>query len=831
VSDLRFAWRAVSRSPGFSLATAGLLAAGIGVTTLMFSAVDAILLRPLPVRHPEQLVRFVQRLPRIGVDSRIPLPAYEALRDRATTISAVFGERELDGTMTEPAPAERIRIHLSTPNYFEALGVGAMLGRTLTPDDAKENPGDPPAVLSYAFWQRRFNGDPGALGKTIRIDGHTFAIVGVLPREFNGFTADTAPQIRLPLRLWPLFAPLWVGHPEFVELDLAGRLKPGIAMTQAQAEARTIWKAVLDSVHGPVTFGLNTTYPLEIAPLEHGVSILRDRYGTALQFLIGCASFLLLMVCASVAGLLLARGAVRRQEIAVRLAVGAPRVRLMRQMLVESALLAVPGAIGGILVAATLTPVLARLLPPIRDLGANRLALSLGLGIDRRVLLFSIAVSIGTAVLFGLVPAIAASRTSLESILRGVRSSGTFSGTARWRQALILVQVAMCTVLLTGAGLLIRTFERLRNLNPGFDPEHVVSFTIDPPLLYKPGMAIETLQKSAASFYETLQQRVRDTPGVVSVALARRGVLRDRGLGMTVVPAGQRATEADVLATAVNDVTPDYFKTMGIPLLAGRLWSESFLDPQQKPRVVVNQAFAQRYFPGADPIGKRFSPATFGQVANADLDTEIIGEVSDAKYRSLREPIQPTIFNLFTYTEVPFVVVVKTRGKPALWIQPIRQAIASFAPSMPIVEVETLAEEVDASASGERLTAALAAIFAVSAVLMSGAGIYGLLAYVVAQRRREIGIRLALGATSGAVRELIGRQALAMVLGGLILGLGAARAAAPLIASMLYGVTGEDASSLVAAAVIVLAIAALAAAIPASRAARIDPAVALRDDH
>jgi hypothetical protein len=283
------------------------------------------------------------------------------------------------------------------------------------------------------------------------------------------------------------------------------------------------------------------------------------------------------------------------------------------------------------------------------------------------------------------------------------------------------------------------------------------------------------------------------------------------------------------LATAVNGVTPNYFKTMSIPLLAGRLWSESFLDPRQKPRVVVNQAFAQRYFPGADPIGKRFSPATFGQVANAD--TEIIGEVSDAKYRSLREPIQPTIFNLFTYTEVPFVVVVKTRGKPALWIQPIRQAIASFDSSMPIVEVETLAEEVGASASGERLTAALAAIFAVAAVLMSGAGIYGLLAYVVAQRRREIGIRLALGATSGAVRELIGRQALAMVMGGMILGLGAARAAAPLIASMLYGVTGEDARSLVAAAVIVLAIAALATAIPASRAARINPAAALRDDY
>jgi predicted permease len=825
VSDLRFAWRMLARSRGFTLAAAGLLAAGIGVTTFIFSAVDAIILRPLPVAHPEQLVHFVQSLPRIGFDSRVPLPAYEALRDRSTTMSAVFGEQEVDRTMTEPAPAERVRIHLSTPNYFDDLGVHAVVGRTLTRDDANDNPSDPPAVLSYSFWQRRYNGDSKALGKTLRVLGQAFVIVGVLPREFNGFTADTAPDIRVPLRVWPLFAPGWVGHPEFVELNLAGRLKPGVSIAKAQAESKGIWKAALDAMGKPTSTSRDPTYPLELAPLEHGTSVLRDRFSAALKFLIVCSGFLLLMVCANVAGLLLARSAARRREIAVRMAMGATRTRLVRQMLAESALLAALGAAGGILLAAAMTPILSRLLPTIHDLGSNRLALSVGLAVDRRVLLFALAVSIATVVLFGLAPAIAASRTSLDSILREARSSRVWRG----RQALILVQVALCTALLTGAGLLIRTFDDLRYLNTGYDTDHVVTLTIDPPVLYTPGESIESYQKATRAFLDGLQQRIRETPGVVSVALAEKGVLRDRGMGTTIAPAGQRATPADVLAIASNYVTPDYFETMGIRLLAGRLLSGSFFDPPQKPaQAVVNQAFVERYFPGADAIGKRFGFTAPGELARPDA--EIIGVVSDAKYRSLREPIQPTLYQL-SYWEGAVVVPVRTRVKPELMIQPLRRAIMAFDPAVPIIEVETLADEVTASASGERLTAALGSIFALLAVLLSAAGIYGLLAYTVAQRRREIGIRVALGATPGDVGELIGRQALTVVIGGVSLGVAAARMAATLIASLLYGVAPGDFRSVSQAAIVVLAMAAIAAAIPAWRAAHIDPAIALRQDH
>lgn len=826
MNDLRYAARTLARDRGFTLAAAGLLAAGIGVTTLIFSAVDAILLRPLPVPHPEQLVRLVQRMPRQGNVSEIPLPAYDALRDRSTTLSAVFGEREERLPLTDP-PSELVAIHLSTPNFFDALGVHAALGRTLTAADGVEAPGDPPAVLSYAFWQRRFLGDPQAIGKTIRIKGNPFVIVGVLPRDFNGFAADTAPDLRVPLRVWRVLDPGLRG-PEYLNLELAGRLKPGVRIETAQAETRTIWAATLKALNqGELSTvrGRDVSHPLELDSLEHGTSILRDRYAVALQFLIACASFLLLMVCANVAGLLLARGAARRQEIAVRLAVGATRARLAAQMLVESGLLAALGAAGGIAVAAALTPMLARLLPPIHDLGANRLTLSLGLSMDRRVLLFSLALSALTVLLFGLAPAIAASRTSLDSVLRGARS------TSRWRgrQALILIQVALCTLLLTGAGLLIRTFEQLRGLNPGFDAQHVITFTIESPILYREGERIEDLQKRTVAFYDTLQERIRETPGVGSVALAARSVMRDRGFGTTVARVGERSTVADYLSVGVNYVTRDYFATMGIPLLEGRLLSGSPFELPKPEPVMVNQAFVQRYFPGLDPIGKRFG-AAMSTDQPAKPDSEIIGVVGDTKYRSLREPIQPIIYHLYAHFEGPMMIHVSARIKPESLIQPIRRTINSFDPAMPIVEIDTLADEVNASAAGERLTAALGTLFALLAVLLSAAGIYGLLAYSVTQRRREIGVRMALGATPGNIGELVGRQALLTVIVGMVLGLGIARLASPLIAALLYGIAAGDARTLAGAAVAVLAMAFLASAIPAARAARLNPAVVLRDD-
>jgi predicted permease len=817
LNDLRFAWRMLSKSRGFTFAAAGLLAAGISVTTLIFSAADAILLRPLPVAHPEELVRFVQRVPRVGTDSVMPVSVYEALRVRSTTLSSVFGEYTTDTAMSEPAPAERVRVNFCTPEYFEAFGVRAILGRTLGADDAKDNPGAPPAVISYNFWRRRFNGDTGAIGTTIRLHGNLFTIAGVTPGEFNGFAADTGPDVRVPLRTLASITSELGLHGEFAWVDLAGRLKPGVTRAQAEAESRTIWSAVLDGMKGRGP-GYDRSFPLELDPLEHGVSILRDRYAAALKFLIACSSFLLVMVCANVAGLLLARSAARRQEIAVRLAVGATSARLAGQMLMESALLAALGAAGGVGLAAVLTPVLSRLLPPVHDLRSNRLALSLNIGIDRRVLFFSLAVSIATVLLFGLAPSVLASRMSLDSVLRSFRSSRLWRG----RQALILVQVALCTLLLAGAGLLIRTFEQLHNLNPGFDASHVVTFTLEP-------VSSGYSRDQEIVFANSLVERIKQIPGIDSVGLALRGVMRDRGLGFTAARAGQSPSSADFLATGVNGVTPEYFQAMGMHVLAGRLFSGSE-DPKARPmKVVINQMFAQRYFPGEDPLGRRFGSAAPGKQVSPDF--EIVGVVNDAKYRSLRQPVQPMIYQTDPYNGGLLVIHVRTRGKPDEAIEPVREAIVALDRALPIIEIDTLAAEVDASAAAERLTATLGTIFALLAVLLSAAGIYGLLAYAVALRRGEIGIRMALGATPGNISGLIGRQALAMVIAGVLVGLGAARLAAPLISSLLYGVTPADDVSLGGAGLVVLAMAAVAAAIPAAQAARVDPTSALRDEY
>jgi predicted permease len=822
-NDLRFAVRMLARSPGFTLVAVALLAAGIGANALIFSAFDAVLWRSLPVPHAEKLVRMVQRIPRIGTTSTFHHSFYQALRSHSTTLSGVFGEAPIDVAMNQPAPAEQLRVHVTTPEFFEVLGVPPLLGRTLTEDDAKADSGTPPAVLSYGFWRRRFNGDPGAVGRTIVLHGHPFVIVGVMPHAFNGTSVDTAPDVRVPFHtLQGLWA--WPDPPfniEQAQLDLGARLKSGITRAQAQAETLTIWRAAIEPYstgqlvgRGPVD-QLRTG--MELDPLERGVSILRERYAGALKLLLMSVGLLLLMVCANVTGLSLTRLAGRREEIAVRLALGATRGRLVRQMLTESVLLTALGAAGGVLLAFVLTGSVARALPPLRDIGTRRLALSVDFGPDRRVLLFALAVSALAALLSGVALALTVLRTSVDSALRSARSSGGWRG----RQAVVVFQIALCTLLLAGAGLLVRTFEQLHGLDAGFDRDRVVTFTADPSL------SGYTAPRERA-LLSALTGRVREIPGVVGVALASRGVMRGRGIAMTVAPVGQQPSAADFLNTTINVVSPEYFDTMGMRLVSGRDFTSAD-DPEVKPeRVVVNQAFVRRFFPNVDPLGQRFGAGPPLRVV--ELMFEIIGVVGDAKYRSMREPMIPTLYRL-SHDFDSFVLHVRTGGRPESIIESVRQALAAIDPALPFVEISTLAEEVDASTAGERLTAALASIFGTVAALLTAVGLYGLLAFVVAQRRREIGIRMALGAHTVDIGVLVGRQAVAMVAGGLALGLGAAAAAAQWMRSLLYGVAPSDPGSLGAAAAFVALVAAIAIAIPVARATHIEPAAALRQDH
>jgi predicted permease len=820
VSDLRFAVRMLAKSPGFTLVAVALLAVGIGASALIFSAFDAVLWRPLPVRHPEELVRIVQRIPRIGTSSRFHYSFYQALREHSTTLS-VFGEAPIDVAMNQPAPAEQVRVHMATPEFFEVLGVPALFGRILTEDDAKANPGTPPAVLSYGFWRRRFNGDPEAVGRTILLHGHPFMIVGVMPRAFNGTSVDTAPDVRVPLHT---FQALWTGSEAFnveeADLDLGGRLKSGVTRAHAQAEALAIWRAAIEPYSTGQLVGRGVFDQLrsgmELDPLERGISILRERYAGALKLLLMSVGLLLLMVSANVTGLLLTRVAGRREEIAVRLALGATRGRLARQMLTESFLLTGLGAAGGVLLAFVLNGSVVRVLPPLRDIGARRLALSVDFGPDWRVLLFALAISVLTALLSGAALALGVSRTSVDSALRGARASGGWRG----RQAVVVFQIALCTLLLTGAGLLVRTFEQLHGLDAGFDRGLVVTFTGYP---YLSGYTLPQEQ----ALLSALTRRVREIPGVASVALAAHGVMRGRGIGMTVALVGQQPSTADFLNTNLHGVSPEYFATMGIRLVAGRDFTGAD-DPKAKPaKVVINQAFVRRFFPNTDPLGQRFGAGPPQRVV--DPMFEIIGVVTDAKYRSMREPMMPAVYQLSNEFD-SFVLHVRTGGRPESIIQTVRQALNALDPELPFVEISTLSEEVDASTAVERLTAALASIFGTIAALLTAVGLYGLLAYVVAQRRREIGIRMALGAQIVDVGVLVGRQALAMVAVGMALGLGAAAAAAQWMRSLLYGVAPSDPRSFATAAVFVALVAAVAIAIPVARATHIEPAAALRQE-
>ena len=816
MGDLRYALRMLARSPGFTLAVAGLLAVGIGANAAIFSALNALLLRPLPVRQPQRLIRLVQTVPRLGTMSNFEQEVYDALKERAGTLSAVFGDAEWPVAMDDPQPAEQVRVHVVTPEFFEVLGVAALYGRTLTAEDGREDTSTPPAVLSYGFWQRRFAGDEHAVGRAITLRGHKFLVVGVMPRTFNGITADTAPDLRIPLRAFPLlrFEGAFRGHG--IALEIAARLKPGVSLAQARTECYLIWRSATEDALRrapnvpPDQIESELARGLQVESLERGVSVLRDRFGLALQLLAGSAGLLLLLMCSNVAGLLLARGAARSEEFAVRLALGATRARLVRPMLTESALLAGLGAAGGWLLATLSMPLLVRALPPMRDRATTQLALSLDVAPDARVLLFAAGVSLATALLFGLAPALAASRVSLDGVLRGARSSHR----GRRREALVVFQVALCTLLLAGAGLLVRSFRQLHNMDPGFDRDHVITFTADP------GLSGYT-QEQCDKLRRALLERVRALPGVVSAASASRAVMRGSGVKTTVRPEGQTITQADFLNTSLNTVSPEYFDTMGMRILAGRGFQDA--DRGAKPaRVLVNQTFANLFFPDIDPLGRRFGNSVQSQF-------QIIGVVNDAKYRSLREPMTPTFYNLGS--DDVFVLCVRTRTRPETIIRPVRRELAALDPALPFIEVHTLAEEVDASAASERLTATLASLFGVLAAMLAALGIYGLLSYAVAQRRREIGVRMALGARPGDIGRMIGRQALALVTAGTAAGLAVAWVAAPAIRSLLYGVTPADGMSLATAAAFVLLVSALATAIPAGRATRVEPASALRDEH
>ncbi|MGH9722108.1 MAG: ABC transporter permease [Bryobacteraceae bacterium] len=813
--DVRFGLRLLARNPVFTATSALLLAIGISANTLIFSVVDALLLRELPVARPHELVRLVVIHPTNFVTWELDYELYEALAAKRSSFSEVLCQGNADVGLVDGTSTERVRISLVSPNFYSSLGVGAHLGRADTTG----------AVLSYDFWQRRFRGDPAVLGRGLILNGHAFVVIGVLPRGFNGLSPDTSPDIRVPVTADRLLTEI-DAEERRVGVEIFGRLRSGFTLEKAEAEARVLLRAAdkeglkrRQARNQAVQRDfLETNYRLEDA--GRGISTLRTQFSRGLVMLMAGVGLLLLMACANVAGLLLARSAVRAQEMSVRLALGANPWRVARQLLTESLLLAVIGGIAGMLLTYACLPLLTGALPPIRDRLAVLQPLAVRIDIDWRVLAFAIAATLATAVLFGISPALQGARVDLSTALRASRT-----GTRRLsaQKLAVAAQVAVCTLLLVGAALLIKTLERMRAMDPGFDRDHVVTFTIDPRMRgYKPERA-ERLSLD-------LLDRTRELPGMAAASIAGRALMRGTGVKATFGAEGTRISANDFLNTSVNQVMPGYFDTMGIRLVTGRNFIPSD-DPRQKPsKVIVNQAFARRFFPGADPIGKRFGPT--GPSGLAVGSWEVIGVVTDAKYRSLREEIPPTLygpaFRGFGYG--PFVLHVRTLQQPEAMIGPVRNVLRSLDPELPFVEVKTLREEVETSLWQERLLAALSSIFGAIAALLATIGLYGALDFAVKTRGREIGVRIALGAEPIRIARLLLREILLLVVGGVALGLGFYAMSARWIRQALYEVQTTDPAAIGSALVLVAVIAILAAAPPVCRAIRIDPATALRQE-
>lgn len=826
-ADLRFGARLLKKSPVFA-ATAGLLlAVGISANTLIFSAVNALLLKPLPVSHPENLVRLVEVHPNDFVTWNLPYDFCDRVASADQDFSEVICQGEADLAFSDGASTERIRVHLVSPNFFASLGVHARLGRVLTAEDERTRAMH--AVVSYGFWRRRLHSDSSVLGRDIILGGHPFTIVGVTPEGFNGLAVDTSPDIRVPASVDRYLVKPYgemnpAARPMFAQIF--GRLRTGVPFERANADLDPLLHAAYEEEGEKIFPQTKGAAPskggpydshLRLESIAYGVSTLRAQFSRGLEVLMAAVALLLLMACANVAGLLLARTAARAPEMSIRLALGASAGRIVRQLLTEGLLLALLGGVGGIVLTIACLPLLVRALPPIRDRSAVLQPLSVNISIDLHVLGFALAVTCLTAVLFALSPALRCARAGAVNILRTHR---TTTRRLLARNLTVTAQVAICTLILMGAALLVGTLARMRSMNAGFDRDHVMTLTVDPGLSgYTPAQSRILATR--------LLEKARSLPGVEAVSIASRALMRGTGVKATFGAAGSRIRATDFLNSSLNDVTPGYFETMGMRLLAGRTFTWFDRNRETPHRVIVNQAFTRRFFPAQNPVGQRFGFPGPGGAAMADH--VIIGVVSDAKYRSLREPIPPTVYSpMVDGFDSAFILHVRTSARPDAMIAPARAMLRVLDPALPLIEIRTLREEVEASLWQERLLASLSTIFSVIAALLASIGLYGALDYAVKSRTREIGVRMALGAQPARIAGLFSRDALLFTAAGLGLGLCAYAAAAVWIRRVLYDLRPWEPAAVVSVVLLIACIAAMAAAPAAYRAVRIDPASALR---
>ncbi len=852
--DLRYGARMLLKHPGFTCVAALTLALGIGANTAIFSLIDAVLLKTLPVNNPERLVLLARALGGKN-GAQFPYRTYRQIRDQNEVLSGLLAYHPLRLSVSvdgQPEPA--VAGQLVSGNYYAVLGVHAALGRTIVPDDDRAPGESPVCVISHNYWRRRFAGDPAVVGKTIHIGGAPFTIVGVTPPEFFGLEVGSSLDFSVPLMMQQQVMP---GIRSYVDgadpnsfFNVMGRLRPGVAMPQAQAGLSVLYRQ-LCAEYAASNWGFKfNPYPwleekLVLESGSRGLSELRVQFSRPLLALMIVVALVLAVACANVAGLLLARAVARRKEIAIRLALGAGRLRLVRQLLIESVLLSSLGALLGLLFAYWGT----RMLLPL--LSQGEIPVQLNLSPDARALGFTIAVATLTGVLFGLAPAFLATRVNMNSTLKNEASGISGRGAhLTFGKIFVISQVALSLLLLIGAGLFVRSLQKLQQVDAGFARENVLVMKLEP-------VGSDSKTPQLAARYDELLRRVEAIPGVKLASLigyspmSRRewlvmGQTPETSNPMTVQ--GYTPHPGEEMVIPWMQVYPSSFATLGVPLLAGRdfgsqdsqQWRPANICPPsaRAPQVgIINESMARRFFGNESPIGRRFGFSnSVGRCLGASepdpaSQIEIIGVVKDVKYASLRNEGRAMFYLPYyqaTTGRGQMTLVVRTAGDLTPVAAAVRREARTMDPAMPMFEVETLATQVAASLQRERLLATLSSGFGLLALLLSCLGLYGILSYTVARRTSEIGVRMALGADRRDVLWLVLRDALRLVLVGAALGVPAALAAARLVASQLFGISAADPGAVVAATLAMLVVAAVSGYLPARRATRVDPLVALR---
>jgi len=831
--DVRYATRTLARDRGFTVTAVATLALCIGATITIFTLLNAVILRTLPVRNPEELVvlsdpsaRAMMNGVSTGERSVFSYHEFEGLRDKNTVFSGVFAAdstiRSVPVAVRSSEQGARARILLVSGGYFPVVGVNALQGRTFGFDVDGYAENNPVAVISYDFWQRRLNGDPTVIGRQLHIRQQVLDVIGVMPPSFTGITIGDATDIWMPLTMqravYGKDVLAWVpgSITKTLFLQVVGRRKPGVSLAQLNAAIGVTYRQILEAEAGTIGDREQRKEVLAsrivVRDGRHGLSELRTQYGPALNVLMGLVSLLLLLACANVANLMLARGAGRYREIAMRTALGASRMRLVRQLTTEGVMIATLGGAAGLALGQWADVLL------LKIVSTGETLLPLDVHADRVVVAFTVAVTLLTAVLFSLAPAVGATRVDIGDALKGAGGAAPAGGKTLAGKVLVTTQVAISLLLIVVAGLFVRSLHNLTTVSLGYDPGQMLLVRIYPGSAgYRPA-AVDPLMRA-------LSERFSSIPGVRAVALSANGLFFGRDSGDEISIIGRPKQPGVEMQARWDQIGPNYFRTIGIPILKGRDVNEH--DSSGPPVCWINQTMARYYFGAGNPIGERIKD----EYPETPYTCEVVGIVADAKYLGLREKTPRRFYvSYFNPIEQPSDATFEIRftGSSAAVSAGVRRATQEIDARLDAPDIRTIALQVDTQIMRDRLTAQLSTVVGGLAVLLACVGLFGVLSYTVARRTKELGVRMALGSRRSGIVRLVLRDGLIVSAFGVGVGLLASVAATRLLESLLYGLTSRDPSTFVGAAALLLVVAAGAAAIPAWRATRVDPMVALR---